>query len=597
METESQSITSTIVSTGIAFFTILLTTFSLNAQWVETLAGSGMGYSDGIGANAEFHSPCNITYDHKGNIYVADWTNEKIRKIDLTTHQVTTIAGTSRGYKDTIGGYAKFNRPYGIVYDPSDVLYIADYGNHRIRKIDLATNLVTTLAGSVRGFADDTGTNARFNYPFDVEYVDGIVYVADRVNHSIRKINTQNNVVSTIAGNGNSGSNNGSGSTASFHTPEGLAADTNGFLYINDTGNNMIRKIRISSTNVSTVAGAPMTSGYKDDIGSKARFNRPVGIIADNKGNLFIGDVFNHVIRKIEISSKKVTTFAGTGSGAGTSWGTFIDDTNALEAGFYQPRGMDLDDKGNLFIADWGNHRIRKITCGLAQINIAASETLICPGENVQLIATGADTYQWTHGLGTGSTKTVAPVSDTAYIVTGTDSLNCMATDTIEILVKEVPDKPVISAFNSTLIISTLDTTIEAYQWLDCDNGMTPIPNATNSVYTPGKPGSFAVQVMRDSCVNISDCYTITGITKNSNSTAFKVYPNPNNGVFYIESDRNEPTSIILVDAHGQLVFEIKMSIAETSEIALPESIVNGVYLLKLESENYSENRKILIKR
>jgi hypothetical protein len=211
---------------------------------VTTLAGSTTpGASDGSGAGASFNGPYGIAVDASGNIYVADIDNHLIRKI-TAAGVVTTFAGsTTPGSADGTGAGAAFNQPYGVALDTNGNVYVADRSNHMIRKITPA-GVVTTLAGSTTpGSSDGTGAGASFKSPNAVALdASGNVYVADRGNHMIRKISPAG-VVTTLAGSTTSGASDGTGSGASFTNPTGLALDANGTIYVADRNNNMIRKM------------------------------------------------------------------------------------------------------------------------------------------------------------------------------------------------------------------------------------------------------------------------------------------------------------------------------------------------------------------
>jgi sugar lactone lactonase YvrE len=212
---------------------------------VTTLAGSGVsGSADGAGTAASFNYPSGVAVDSTGNIYVADSNNNKIRKI-TPAGVVTTLAGSGvSDSEDGTGTTASFAYPRGVAVDKSGNLYVADSSNNKVRKITPA-GAVTTLAGSGRKGSRD-GTAANFNYPNGVA-VDSIgnVYVVDSGNHKIRKVTTAG-VVTTLAGSGVEGSEDGTGTAASFYWPTGVAVDSSGNVYVADSNNNLIRKITIS---------------------------------------------------------------------------------------------------------------------------------------------------------------------------------------------------------------------------------------------------------------------------------------------------------------------------------------------------------------
>ncbi len=315
---------------------------------VTTLAGGAWGSTYGTGpAVWQFELPKGVTADSNGNVYVADTDNHKIRKI-TPAGVVTTLAGSTQGFADGTGTAAKFNNPRGITVDGDGNVYVADTFNDRIRKITPA-GVVTTLAGSTQGFADATGTAARFYFPNGVT-VDGggNVYVADTSNQKIRKI-TPAGVVTTLAGS-TYGFADGTGTAAKFFTPRGITVDGDGNLYVADTFNDKIRKITPAGV-VTTLAGS--TAGENDGTGTAAKFNYPSGVSVDGSGNVYVADMNNHRIRKIT-SAGVVTTLAGSGYGS-------VDGTGTA-AKFYSPLGVSVDGRGNLYVADTNNHKIRKIS-------------------------------------------------------------------------------------------------------------------------------------------------------------------------------------------------------------------------------------------
>ena len=245
-------------------------------------------------------SPSGITTDGT-NLYVADSGNNTIRKIVIATVEVTTLAGTAgtSGSADGTGTAALFNNPLGVASDVNDV-YVADSGNHTIRKIAIATGEVTTLAGTAgsSGSSDGTGTAALFNNPADIASDGTNLYIADSGNNTIRKIVIATVEVTTLAGTaGSSGSANGTGTAALFNNPLGIATDRTN-LYIADSGNNTIRKIVIATGIVTTFAGKAGSSGSADGTGTAALFNNPVGV-ATVGAVLYVGDTGNNTIRKI----------------------------------------------------------------------------------------------------------------------------------------------------------------------------------------------------------------------------------------------------------------------------------------------------------
>ena len=249
-------------------------------------------------AAASFREPNGVVFGGDGNLYVLDSANHTIRKV-TPAGEVTTFAGSgSSGSDDGTGTAASFNYPRGVAVDGDGNLYVADTYNSTIRKVTPA-GVVTTFAGSGSYGSDDgTGTAASFADPRGVAFGgDGNLYVADTNNHSIRKV-TPAGVVTTLAGSGSSGSDDGTGTAAGFGEVMGAAFDGDGNLYVADAGNNTIRKITPAGE-VTTLAGSAGSSGSINGIGPAARFSSPRGVAVDGDGNLYVTDTYNSKIRKV----------------------------------------------------------------------------------------------------------------------------------------------------------------------------------------------------------------------------------------------------------------------------------------------------------
>lgn len=240
--------------------------------------------------------PCGVEADGSDSLYVADVNNHTIRKVALSTGDVTTVVGSAglSGSADGVGADARFSGSYGVAVDGTGSLshYVSDSANHTIRKVVLSTGAVTTLAGQAgkSGTADGTGSVAQFQFPADLA-CDGVgaLYVADRVNYTIRKVVLSTGAVTTLAGKaGMPGSADGGGTAAQFAYPVGMAVDGSGNLYVADTYNHTIRKVVLNTGAVTTFAGSAGASGSTDGTSAAARFNLPLGVTIDHAGNLFV---------------------------------------------------------------------------------------------------------------------------------------------------------------------------------------------------------------------------------------------------------------------------------------------------------------------
>jgi gliding motility-associated-like protein len=314
--------------------------------------GSGnAGNSNGIGTAASFYAPYGSGIDASGNVYVADTYNQLIRKI-TPAGLVSTFAGTgSAGYSDGPGSSAQFNNPGGLAVDAAGNIFVGDQTNNVIRKITPA-GVVSTFAGNgTAGATNGTGTSASFNLPAGVAFdAQGNLYVAERNNNIIRKI-TPAGVVSTFAGSGAVGSANGTGIAASFNGPSGVAVDASGNVFVADQYNYLIRKITAAGV-VTTLAGSGLL-GATNGLATSASFNKPFGVAVDQAGNVYVADEFNQIVREITPAGY-VNTLAGSGA---------IGGVNGIgtNASFYYPAGLVSDGNGTLYVTETGGDRIRKL--------------------------------------------------------------------------------------------------------------------------------------------------------------------------------------------------------------------------------------------
>jgi uncharacterized repeat protein (TIGR01451 family) len=337
-----------------SLFTFLIMTVLISMksygqfQYVDTYAGSqSAGNVNGSLTSSKFNYPYGVTFDGNQALYVADLFNHSIRKIDMSTGTVSTLAGTgSSGFVNGTGTSASFNSPSGVFYK-NGFVYVSDNLNNAIRKIDVLTGAVTTVAGSgVAGLQNGAALSATFYQPKSLVVDDsGDVYVADYENHVVRKISA--GVVSTFAGTGASGFADGPVSTAQFWRPRDLTFDAFGNLYVTDLMNNRVRKI--SNGVVSTLAGSG-SAGTANGTGTAATFNIPTGIEFFN-GFLYVTDGIGNKIRKVSLTGI-VTTVAGSGSTG------YVNGATG-SAQFDLMQDLTLDNNGNIYIGDRNNNCIR----------------------------------------------------------------------------------------------------------------------------------------------------------------------------------------------------------------------------------------------
>lgn len=336
---------------------------------IRTVAGQGgqTGFSGdgGPAGRATLAFPIGVAIDASGNLYIADTGNERIRRV-APNGIITTIAGN--GYCCFSGdGHvainADFSLPYDIATDPSGNLYILDRNGQRVRRVDAKTRVATTFAGNgILGYSGD-GTHAlkaSLANPMGLAIGrDGSLYIADQGNHRIRKVDTTTRIISTVAGNGTQGlsGDGGPAMEAQLNSPTGIAIDPEGRLYISDTGNQCIRMIDPSKGLIHAIAGTG-ASGFSGDGGPavKAELANPTGLAFDEDGSLYIADSDNDRVRKVDMKTGVITTVAGDGNSALRG-----DGGPAVEASLRYPAGLSVD-QDILYIADTGHHLIRTVS-------------------------------------------------------------------------------------------------------------------------------------------------------------------------------------------------------------------------------------------
>jgi len=378
---------------------LLLGVFALSGvlqaetAWTNHVGQPGIsGSTNGTGNAALFNTPKGVAIDTNGNLYVADSANQLIRKVSPAAVVMTLAGNGTAGSTDGTGTGAQFSSPGGVAVDLSSNVYVADTNNHAIRKVT-AGGVVTTLAGdsTTSGSGDGNGTAAQFYHPGGVALdASGNIYVADSGNNLIRRVSPLG-VVTTAAGSGSAGSADGTGTTAQFNSPKGVAVDSMGNIVIADTGSHTIRKMTPAGV-VTTIAGQAGFSGSQD--GATPLFNSPQGVATDAAGNIYVADTGNHTLRKISATGQ-TTTIGGSALVPGSAEGTTL-------ARFTGPVGIAVDGYGNLRVSD-ANHRVSLGTAPLEVVTASpmASGTMGTSYSKAVAAMGGKPPYSWWLAAGT----------------------------------------------------------------------------------------------------------------------------------------------------------------------------------------------------
>jgi sugar lactone lactonase YvrE len=379
------TISSTVYSGPVAISSILtLQAFAVKANYtnsgvrsaiynvttygtISNIAGNNVIGSDGDGGaatSANLYQPSGIAVDSSGNIFIADTQNNTVRKVTTATGVISNYAGTGLpdyGGDGSAATGARLRNPYGLAFDASENLYIADSLNHRIRKIIKTTGVISTIAGDgAIGSGGDGGpaTSASLQSPAGLAFdTSGNLYIADQGNHKIRKVDTSGNIT-TIAGNGASGyGSDGVQATATtLYNPTGVAIDSSNNLYIADSSNHRIRKVVLSTGVITTFAGIGVQGSTGDGAAAtSARLKTPKDVKIDSFGNLLIADQFNHKIRMVNASTGFISSVVGTGSASYSGNGGY-----SINATLNLPVAIAIGSSNTLYIADFYNNVIRK---------------------------------------------------------------------------------------------------------------------------------------------------------------------------------------------------------------------------------------------
>ncbi|MFF8469287.1 NHL domain-containing protein [Streptomyces griseus] len=335
---------------------------------ISTIAGSGtagFGGDDGAAVSAQLKHPYEMAVSGTGILYVSDYSNHRVRRI-TTDGKIGTVAGTGAAGSAGDGGpatRAQLNCPRQIAVDGDGALYIADAGGNRVRRVG-ADGIIVTVAGTgVAGSAGDGGpaAKAQLNKPFGVAVDgEGVLYVAEFGGHRVRRVGADG-VISTVVGTGVAGAagDGGPATQAQLNSPYGITVDSAGVIHVADSGRNRVRRVGADGV-ITTVVGTG-AAGSAGDGGpaDKAQLNKPYGIAVDSTGTLYVAEYGGHRVRRVGADGI-ISTVAGTGAA-----GSAGDGGPAAEAQLNCPFGLTVDSVDALYIADHLNHRVRKVTSAL----------------------------------------------------------------------------------------------------------------------------------------------------------------------------------------------------------------------------------------
>jgi sugar lactone lactonase YvrE len=661
-----------------SFVTILLGVLLSLGAYAQTAvriagAGTGWGYNgnDLPALTTEMSNPTGITLDKKGNFYYSDGGSSLVRMI-AASGNIVTVAGNS-----TSGGYngdnipatsANLSSPIGITFDSAGNLYIADFGNARVRKVDNLGNITTVAGNGTAGYNGDNipATDAELDNPSGVAFDQaGNMYITDQSNQRVRKVDKNGNIT-TVAGNGTVGytGNGGAATDAELYGPYAICIDDSGNIYFTEAINCVVRKVNTNGI-ISTFAGTGVV-GYSGDGGlaTAAQLANPEGAVIDNAGNMYIADGSNDRIREVTTNGIISTIAGATGkiTVPNMGWASAVDD----------------DSCGNLFIMDDTNGDVWESTVTDTQHYIIPQAPKICSNESVTLVsankgasytwspstglnATTGDTviamptvtttyfvtvqftgcsttsrdvitvvaappltiqpqmpvlctgnsvilsaplsgldYSWSPALSlntaTGDSVIATPLVTTTYVITGKDSLGCMATDSDVVSVIPSPNKPSFTQHNDTLVSSSKHDN----QWYRND---TLLNDDTSQYLIISVPGNYYVEVNNEvnGCSTASDTMTITSLTGVRQLTVesgqLTVYPNPASNRLTVESGRliNE---ITITNLLGQT--ELKSpsgDLGVTKQTIDVSGLSDGLYFITVNIDTGTITQKFILER
>ncbi len=647
----------TLVLRSLAFAAAIGLSYTAGAQVITTIAGDGTpGYTTDIppipGLTGRVNNPSAVAVNAAGDVFIADFDNHRIRKIDRITGNITTIAGTGTPAfwgDGSAATAAALNRPYGMDFDAAGNLYFSDFGNNVIRKITPA-GIISTIAGlpgTLAAYTGDGGpaTAAGLGNPMGLVIdAGGNVVIADQMNHAIRKISLSTGIISTIVGNGligiSTAGDGGIASAAKLNYPHDLAKDAAGNIYICDYGNNRIRKITAATGIISTVAGLTWTVssgsvyGYSGDGGpaTAARLNNPEGLAVDAVGNIYISDFSNHAIRKVNTSGV-INTITGNGTAAFSG-----DGGPAIAAQLAYPMDVAVRTDGDIIIADKDNQRIRQIAIGDGPYFIKGDTTdvVICPIEfSVLDSALAVDdidvgqTLSWSplllpaHGtlsatystLSTGSTVTPSGMTYAPFLgYTGPDTFSVLVTDGTDydtiVLAADVLGPLLAGTITGADSVCPGQTVTEVSSvaggtWSSSDVAKATI--SSEGVVTGVTPGTATITYTYTHFCGTYYAYktvTVIATVPCVNSVAnvatesgmIEIVPNPGYGHFDIRLGNGSSTEqghLQVADMTGRVLYE--QDVTQGRSYPLDLSIPPGIYNVIVSAPGYKSVKKLVV--
>jgi len=658
----------------------------------------GSGGDGGLAINAHIMNPQNVAIDDSGNIYIVDKANIKIRKITALTGIINTVAGNGvNGYNgdSILATSAELWLPNAIALDASRNLYIADESNNRIRKVDAITGIITTVAGDgTYGFGGDSGlaTLAQLRYPNGVAIdAAGNIFICDENNYRIRKVDASTGIITTVAGGGSGLEDGGLATNAQLYQPSNVGIDSYDNIYICDLTYPRIRKVYANSGIITSIAGDGYI-GYNGDniIATSANLDYIQSVAIDNFGNVYIADMDNERIRKVtpctpppppNITINGSTTFCqGDSLHLSSSTATYYlwsngsrnQSINVHSSGNYSvtitdsagciasstitavtvnPTYIQNDSanicQGNTYTFPDGtsiNAMADTVqTSHFTSINLCDSaivttlivnpiysqnvSAFICPGNTYTFpdgIISSVDTIDTSH---LSSMNLCDSIIITTLIVYANYNQN-VSVSICQGSIYTFPDSTTsnidtiqtshLTTINScdsiivtTLTVNTVDTSVTVsiptftsnatsatYHWMDC-NAMDTIAGATNQSYTAIANGSYAVIVTQNGCTDTSSCYDIfsVGINNINDSKTIYVFPNPANTILTIHSQLSIlPSQLFITDILGNEVYSQPIINQQSSVINL-SNWSNGVYFYEIRNERETWRGKFVVEK